>query len=246
MNCRLFARLADSYVRGKMPERLREAFEEHYFLCDSCSVDVRMRDCLQRGAVAISGHAAPVSGARRRWLPLAASLLAGVIAISVALYLLFPRNRGLSGEFIEELTRVAPPVYMVSEARSQSIAGNAAFESAMEFYNRRDYLGALSILESLASDGENPQIVFFRGICYLQTQRPASALPEFDQILRVGAPSYHDDALYFKGVALLRLNQVTNARRQFRELAALRGPYSERAAMLLEKTAHAATGQVSK
>ena len=48
-------------------------------------------------------------------------------------------------------------------------------------------------------------------------------------------PSYYDEAIYYKGIALLRLNKKKQALEQFNNLASMFSPYSKKARVLIGK-----------
>jgi len=97
------------------------------------------------------------------------------------------------------------PAYMQSETRRA--LQDETFRSAMSLYNNKQYTEALKLLNAVNGGSANPQVLFFKGICSLQTDDPKSAIKRFDVIIKNMNPSYYDEAIFYKGIALLRLNK---------------------------------------
>ena len=88
--------------------------------------------------------------------------------------------------------------------------------------------------EKVISDAIS-QITFFKGICYILTGNLKTAIKNFDVIINDMNPSYYDEAIYFKGIALVRLNRIKEAKQNLENLAQMFSPYASRAQFLLEK-----------
>jgi tetratricopeptide (TPR) repeat protein len=105
----------------------------------------------------------------------------------------------------------------------------------MAHYNRKEYSHALEILKRIPGSAQNPQVIFFKGICYLLTDAPHQAIKEFDIIIENMNPSYYDEAIYYKAIALLRSNKKEKALEQLNNLAGMFSPYAPQARALIDK-----------
>jgi hypothetical protein len=76
--------LALQYLAGELPESEAEAFEKHYFECESCSEDVRRGSELRAtyGKPAVEPMV-PATRQARTWLPLAAAAAIAFLGIGV-------------------------------------------------------------------------------------------------------------------------------------------------------------------
>ena len=81
----------------------------------------------------------------------------------------------------------------------------------------------------------NIPIIFFRGVCYLINDKLKLALIDFNLIIKEMNPSYYDEAIYYKGISLLRLNEIADALEQFVHLKNMFSPYSSKAVSMIEK-----------
>jgi hypothetical protein len=69
----------------------------------------------------------------------------------------------------------------------------------------------------------------------LLTDEINNAVKEFDIIIANMNPSYYDEAIYYKAIALLRMNKKEDALEQLNHLAGMFSPYAPRARALMEK-----------
>lgn len=91
------------------------------------------------------------------------------------------------------------------------LAANAA-------YNAQDYTQALQAFESLSVDLQTSKVKLAMGISYMELSSFDSALSLFDQIIELQDPLFLDQALWYKGLCLLRQEKSDQARTVFREL----------------------------
>ena len=239
MACREFNDLVDSYLADELSEIKKEAFEAHYFQCDACFADLKLRERLYSREVPII-----LTGKKPSWVWALKALFQPVFALAFLLIMvistLWMVDNYRQGKYLESISQVEPPAYIRTETRDSSQGlQNRTFDRAMIFYNNKQYGDALGLLNSLDSNTpgaeRNPQVLFFKAVCYLQTGDPETAVKQFDTLIEKRNPSYFDDAIFYKGIALLRLNEKKQALEQFQILAILFSPYSFQAKIIIEK-----------
>jgi len=228
MTCREFANLMDSYLKEEISPKKRELFEVHYFECDNCFADLKLRERLYSKEVPIvlKGKKPFLVWDLKPLLVLSSFLFVVILSLVVI-------NNYREAEFLDGISNVEPPAYMQSETRGA--LQDETFRNAMSQYNNKQYIEALKLLNAVDPSSVNPQVLFFKGICSLQTNDPKSAIKRFDVIIKNMNPSYYDEAIFYKGIALLRLNKRKQALEQFNNLASMFSPYSERAKVLIGK-----------
>jgi hypothetical protein len=232
MTCKEFACLIDRYLSGKLPAESQEAFELHYFECDDCFARLKIAERLLAKEVPIVAEGRkpfPVWSGLWTWKPVLAAVTVLFVVFSIILLIRHYHRMGL----LYEISAFSPPVYLTSETRSPG--SDNPLGRAMVFYSQGDYSQALALLKKISSPAGNPQVVFFKGICLLLTDAPGKALREFDIIIGAMNPSYYDEAIYFKAIALIRLNKKKAAEAQLNHLAGMFSPYAPRARALLAK-----------
>lgn len=231
MICKEFNCLIDSYLKGKLPEAEQEAFEFHYFGCDPCFTALKIRQHLPQGIGHMESPLPLVMPLWRRWQTLSA-LAALFIVVILGIWF-------ISGHGDEKtrynLTAVPAPLYMTAETRGETTTTSAQFFSqAMAFYQQKNYRQALTHLQAIGTT-TNTQVIFFRGICLLYTDQWETAINDFDQILKQQNTSYQDETLYYKAIALIRLNKIADARVVLETLMTLFSPYAAKAKDLRNK-----------
>lgn len=232
MNCREFKDLTGGYLLEELAEDKREAFEAHYFECDDCFAELKIQERLfsKEIPVVLKGRK-PVFVFDWNWKPVLA--MASFVVVAFLSWWVF-MGTGAQGPFYE-LSLVEPPVYFESETRGPGIEANGTLSSAMSLYSKKQYTDALKILKSLDKEPVNPQVVFYRGICYLETGETKAAVKQFDIIIRQMNASYYDESIFYKAIALLRLNKVEESLEQLKLVADMYSPYAPRAKALTEK-----------
>lgn len=239
MTCSEFTSLIDSYLQGNLPDEKLEAFEQHYFECDLCYAELKVAERLisKEVPIVIEGRAAkPLFGFDWKLTrkPMLAFAVFFVMAITAILVIVINHSSRL--RLLYNLSDFSPPVYIQSEIRGQGISRiNGAFARAMAHYNRKEYSHALDILKGIPGSAQNPQVIFFKGICYLLTDELHKAIKEFDNIIEDMNPSYYDEAIYYKAIALLRSNKKEKALEQLNHLAGMFSPYTPKAKKLIDK-----------
>jgi hypothetical protein len=231
MKCRECRRLMDRYLRGDLIEPQQEEFETHYVGCNSCFSELHIREKLSSKEIRIRAQEPSKSYI---WKPLI--VFSSLFLIIGASLFMFLQQRI---RFYDRLSRFDPPLFISSQTRNIQPADlgiEEKFAQAMSLYNRKKFHDALAILQHLQPDRvPYPKLAFFTGICYLLEEAPADSIILFDSIIRTMDPAYFDEAIYYKGIALLRMRKKTEALNQFRNLAGMVSPVSIRAREMIER-----------
>ncbi|MDQ1350083.1 MAG: hypothetical protein QG657_384 [Acidobacteriota bacterium] len=239
ITCREFNDLAESYLADDLSEKKKEAFEAHYFQCDNCFAQLKLLERLFSKEIPIIQTERKPSWAWAWTLkPLFKPVLALASLLIVVVSTLWVVNNYRQGKYLESISKEEPPIYIRTETRDTlTDIQNQTFDQAMVYYNNKQYGAALEQLNSLEDNSPdtefNPRILFFKAVCCLETGDFQKAIKHFNVIIENKNPSYYDEAVFYKGIALLRLNDKKQALKQFQNLAT--GPYSHRAKAILEE-----------
>jgi tetratricopeptide (TPR) repeat protein len=229
MTCSEFTNLVDVYLTGDIPEKKREMFEAHFFECDDCFTQLKLRERLysKEIPIVVEGKKAAFSWIRY-WKP--ALVLSSFLILLISSWLVVDNYN--QAKFLKDISSAPAPVYIQSETRSA--AQNEIFSNAMSFYNNKQYGSALEVLNSIGEE-DNPQLRFFKGICSMETGAPRTAIKYFNVIIENMNPSYYDEAIFYKSIALLRLNKKKAALKHLNHLASMFSPYSKKAKEIIAK-----------
>jgi tetratricopeptide (TPR) repeat protein len=233
MTCKEFAGLSDGYLRGKLPGEEQEAFELHYFECDGCFARLKAVERLNSHEVSIAAAVKKPAVAWLglwKWKPLLAAAAALLVVVLSSTFVI---QHSKYMKLIYDISAFSPPVYMKSETRSPETG--ETFAEAMKYYNQGDYTRAVAILKQIPTLSRNPQVIFFKGVCFLLVNELTKAIKELDVIIENMNPSYYDEAIYYKAIALLRMNKKDKALEQLNHLAGMSSPYSPKASELIGK-----------
>lgn len=224
MKCSEFTNLVDGFLSGDIPEEKREAFEAHFFECDACFAELKIRERLYSKEIPIvTAGKKPALAWIRHWKP--ALVLSSFLFLLISSWLVV--NNYKQAKFLKGISSVPAPVYIRSEIRNT--AQDEIFSNAMSLYNDKQYGKALKMLNAGDIEPDNPKMLFFKGICSLETDDPRTAIKHFNVIIENMNPSYYDEAIFYKSIALLRLNKKKAALDQLNNLAAMFSPYAQKA-----------------
>ena len=231
MKCRECRRLMERYLQGGLIDPQQEEFERHYVGCNSCFSELHIREKLFSKEIRISAR----EQSKPFFLKPLIVFSSLFLIIGAALFTVLQQRI----RFYDRLSRFEPPIFISSQTRNIQPTGpgiEEKFAQAMSFYNQKKFRDALAILQPLQTDRISyPKLAFFTGICYLLEEAPVDSIVMFDSIIRTMDPAYFDEAIYYKGIALLRMRKKTEAINQFRNLAGMVSPVSLRAREMIEK-----------
>jgi len=239
MKCEEYNNLISGYLARQLPDEQQEAFEMHYFQCDNCFAQLKVEERLLSKEIPVVLGQTTIMPSwlwPLNWRPLA-GMASLVLVVMVSVLFL---NRGDSGQsqLLFQLADVSAPVYMTTETRDSAPALNPSgqrFQEAMQFYNQKRYSDALGMLNQVQPSDSNPQVTFFKGICLLYSGAHSDAVTELDKIIQEMNPSYYDEAIYYKAIALIRQDKKAEALEQLKNLAEMFSPFSVRAKEMLDK-----------
>ncbi|HDP95465.1 MAG TPA: hypothetical protein ENN40_08925 [Candidatus Aminicenantes bacterium] len=219
MQCRRFRHQIDAYLRNDLSETQRQEFENHYFSCQHCFDQLRIRRALMETNFNLKpmtiGEKVSKFRFRRHPALLAASL---VIVIGASIMGL----QWQRGKTLERISRFSPPVILVTETRNQQ--AETAYTEAVKAYQNGDYKDGVAHLSNIPEPFVSPKVRFLRGISRLLTKDPQGAAKDFEAIIAAMDPSYFDEALFYKGIALLRQGNVSGAKAVFMRLSGMFSP----------------------
>lgn len=228
MKCQEFSSFLDDYLTGNMPDEIKERVEEHYFQCDNCYMELKLREGLAKKNFLVYLKAREKN---RSWILKPILTFASFLIIFISTILIIQQHR--HSRLLEEISEFSPPTYHQSETRKPSAA--SPFSRAMQYYEEKDYQKALKLIKKIEVDEVNPQTIFFTGITYLINKEYKNAILQFDAIITMMNPAYFDEATYFRAIALLRLNQKKAALEELEHLANMFSPFASRANALINK-----------
>lgn len=235
MKCHEFQRLIDAYLKETIDDSRREQFEEHFFQCRKCFLGLKINETLQNREVSIPVEERPRRFTLRVLRP--AMAMAALFLLVLTSVLLLRRDR--QSQRLDELFRFELPLYHQGEMRGGGESGSRLeqeFSMAMRSFQERDFRSALQILDrpSFTAAG-SPKYDFFRAISLLGAGEAERAGEILDGIIRAMDPAYFDEAIYYKGFALLRQGKTRQARAQFEKLANMLSPMADRARVMVQK-----------
>ena len=225
MKCEEFESLAESYIDETLSDKARDRFEEHYFVCDSCYASLKIIENLKNKNIHI------VTGNKKLF---AFSMNPSAVFATLSIFIfsfLFYLNTSNRFKKLVEISGFSPPVYVVSENRGEEATSN--FAKAMKYYNEGNYGRAYEVI-STVNQG-NPRTWFFGGILGLLNGDNNKALGYFNMIIEEMNPSYYDEAVFYKGISLLRMNKKEEALNEFENLEKMFTPFRSRAVELIKK-----------
>ncbi len=228
MNHEEFKKHIDDYLLDTLDDSSVEEFEAHYFECDECFLELQTHERLVTKNVPIFLEASTAKS--RFWLrnPL---LTFGSLFIAATLFI-FIFNSYRLNQKLEEISSFSPPLYLQSEIRGNQPEAN--FPLAMTAYSHKKYRASLDYLKNI-EEKNNPQVLFFTGMNHLLLKKNEQAIAAFDLIIDAMNPSYYDEAIYYKAIALVRLNKIEHALREFDNLSRMYSPFAPRAKRMIEK-----------
>jgi hypothetical protein len=225
MTCSEFTNLVDGFLSGDIPEEKREAFEAHFFECDACFAELKIRERLYSKEIPIvTAGKEPALAWIRHWKP--ALVLSSFLILLISSWLVVDNYK--QAKFLKEISSVPAPVYY-SQSEMRNTAQDEIFSNAMSLYNNKQYGDALKMLNAGDIEPDNPKMLFFKGICSLETGDPRAAIKHFNVIIENMNPSYYDEAIFYKSIALLRLNKKKAALEQLNNLASMFSSYAQKA-----------------
>jgi hypothetical protein len=251
--------IATRYILGELNEADAMAYEAHFFECPGCLSNLQTAQSLreelrrrnQERPVAIATLRRP----RLRWYAWMAVAAAVIVFVGIAWQMLrhdaaktiakrpaqdsvpfpvTPKNPSSRATKLALMARIEPPPYHASNLRDVSPPAKAAFRKAMDAYAKKDYSGALPLLEAAAKlDSEQAGPLFFAGACHLLENHPDMAIARLERVISLGESPYLEEAHFYRAKALLQKGDLVGAARALDAVILLKGDLEEEARRLL-------------
>ncbi len=202
--------MADEYLAGRLSASETEAYEGHFFVCDTCFADLEFRRQLARQLrqdgpelfSELDPEQFAAQRSARRWLPARRGWWGGGLAAAAVIALIVLTvnvSRERSARY-RGLVEPVPYPYLASELRGET--DSAAFTQAMAHYTEGRYeeaaAGLSRCVQAGAADGE---VFFYLGVARLLAGDASGAA----QSLEAAAEAMPASALYrwYRAQALL-------------------------------------------
>jgi tetratricopeptide (TPR) repeat protein len=239
MNCRDVEEndILESYVLDRLTDSEREAFEQHYFECDSCFAQLEtglaVREELRRLPVTQKPKRAVFFRRIEIWVPVFAAL---VLMFGIGLKWQTGRKQQQSKlaalppivsrppsappqslVSLDKLARAEAPPYYESLLRGAEDDAQSSFREAMRHYSRQDYAGSIPGLRAaVEASPQNARFHFYLGACYLLTTQTNSAIASFRRVIFLDNPAYSEAAHFYLAKAYLQNEDVSDAEEDLR------------------------------
>lgn len=215
--------LAASYVAGVLTTEEMDAFEGHYFGCDTCFAEVEaMR--LTRDELKRPRRKAAAAGNNWGWI------IGVAAAAMIGAWFLWPAPE-VAAPPVAKIDRKAQLVALAKFERPaytpvlQRGAEDAAFDKAMALYQKGDCAGALPLLGPIKSERAR----FFAGACLIDTGNSAGGIAALENV----GGLYEEEAKFLVANAHLKAGDDRRAREVLQALIALKGDWAGKARELL-------------
>jgi tetratricopeptide (TPR) repeat protein len=254
--------IPELYLRNRLSEEDREAFERHFFECPRCFDELRTLDALTRELRESAAAEVAPEKPRRRWLIAAAGVAALLVMAATAMLWrqattvpvpskvatgpspsdAAPQTPGRREDTapaappvsLEQLARIEPAPYEPTTFRNVPDAAITRFQQGMERYRQGDYRSAITSLQEAAMlEPDAPHIRFFLGVSQLIAGDTTSAVDSLRAAIATGDTPYLEEAHLYLAKAFLRQQNLAAAQGQLNEVVALQGPRRDEANRLL-------------
>jgi tetratricopeptide (TPR) repeat protein len=241
ISCRECVAQLDSFLENTLTEEKREIIELHYFQCDDCFAQLQAREPLHNKEVHIVAANSQQKSIGFKFWSLKPVMAVGALVVIVFTSFLAINgfNKAARRNYLYAITDVPAPAYMTSETRSRDInegeSSQHLFKDAMSLYNKKQYSHALMILNKIPQSENNPRVSFFKAICYFYMDELKAAEALFDHLIAGMDPSYYDETIFYKSLALLRMGKKKAALDQLVQLSEMFSPLAPKAKELILK-----------
>jgi tetratricopeptide (TPR) repeat protein len=252
----------EKYLLDQLGDDAREAFERHYFECGRCFGLLQTYRAVQEELARTRNAAlveAPKAGWvwRWAWAPAMAVLF---FAVSIGLWQRplremvnppppeipptsasapsppppSPPPPSTPAVTLADLARVEPPKYAPGRLRGTADETTRRFQEAMEQYQLKDYVAAVTGLSTAADlDPEAPHIGFFLGVSCLLAGQAAAAIEELRRTIELGDSPYLEEAHFYLAKTYLQIGNVGAAVKELERTIQLKGERVAEARVLL-------------
>jgi hypothetical protein len=241
MNCEEVERqdIVGAYIAGKLPEEVRDRFEEHYFGCDLCLQQV---ECARVARDVLATRRPAESRKWLPWLAIAAALIAAVgiwkaVAPKQETAVVSPQAAGSPDrtQTYQLLARFDPPPYKPSNLRG---AENSArqFREAMKQYSVGDFAAAVVALRStVAAKDSLTEARYYLALSEVLSGERNAGIGDLKRVIADGDTPYQSEARFYLAKALLAANNASGARQQLETLVSEKSELAARATEILNQ-----------
>lgn len=228
----------DRYVTDQMDEQERDAFEqrmrEHVELAESVHLHRDVLDGIEfhfakelKQTLIQSDQQKPKSKLKT-YLAIAASTILVVGAgLSYYFFGMSQNNDKLFTAYFEPYPNIIAPI-----TRS---ANDAPYLEVMQEYEAGHYQKTIAGLNKLIKDEPaNDQLIFYRGISYLETGQASMAAKDFQTVIDAKDPKFSKPAYWYLGLSQLKMDSIDQARKTFERLTNEDGTMGKQAREILQ------------
>jgi len=233
MDCARVAQeeILEGYLLGRLSEKDRDAFEEHYFECAQCFEEVRtlqaVRSELAEPRIKPESRTPLFFG----WRAAAWAATLAIVLLGLALWLRQPASSsrettiartspqpppepsqrrptettGHSEPSIAQLAQFEPPRYEPTSLRGPRDEASQRFSVGMEHYLKADYTDAVEDLRAARQmDPDAAHVSFYLGVSELLLGHTDAATDLLQQTIALGDSPYLEDAHFYLAKAFLQ------------------------------------------
>ncbi|HTX75193.1 MAG TPA: zf-HC2 domain-containing protein [Terracidiphilus sp.] len=235
----------EPYLAGTLEDAHAQAFEEHYFDCPVCLAQVQAMQAvtaeLRRNPLSVPAKKVLAWPVPWRALAAAAALLAAVWlgyrwefatppAHNTAVHQAPPAPSPVTPATpaLSQLADLTLPPYQASSLRGE--AEDAAFRTGMKAYGAADCSEALPQLIRVPAQSADARAArLYAGACQMQLKQWDRAAATLQGVVAKGDSPQQEAAMYLLAQVSLARSDADSARRQLKQVIALRGDFEPRA-----------------
>jgi tetratricopeptide (TPR) repeat protein len=116
-----------------------------------------------------------------------------------------------------------------------SLKGKGTVDGVEEFNGKKYADAEVKFRQTLKKDPKNRESLYYLGATYLEQDKPALAIEQFDKVIALGKGAYYDESRYKKSEALMKQGKKTEAKKILQDLIKEGGPMKPKAVDLEKK-----------
>lgn len=242
--------MLNRYVQGTLSEIDARHFEEHFFECTSCLVQV---EALQTIARKLAADRVPLPGrlvVKKEfvWPYRMLGAIAAMLVVACLIALLARRTNHSASQTAAALpATVSKPAVTAKPATGfaaladfsmppfepahlRGVSSNADFVAGMQAYSRRDCQGALAALTHVSSDDSASTAArFYTGICQMQERDLGAAYGSLGRVAYAVDTPQQEAAFYYLAQVEIARGDARSAQADLVQTVILHGEFERRA-----------------
>ncbi len=206
-------------------ESLKKRFEQERLLVNAIKIQGAANTLAHLKGIERSLTTVPF----RRWIYYAAA--ASVTLFIATWFFLWPtpkQSEDLFAAYFEPAPNLVEPITRGARDVTERMKAFQAYEAA-------EFDRSVSLFEEILKDGEDAGVYLLLGNACLTQNKNEQAIESLRQALRL-SDEYDIEATWYLSLALLRTEQIKEARRIWEQLSSSESPYAEKARTLLAET----------